>query len=59
MLAQLVFNVIVIDEVVNVAPPVDAVCVSPAAVRVRVPVASVDEGVFEWSADVLCRQTRH
>lgn len=40
-------------------PPVDAVCMSPAAVRVRVPMARVDEGVFERSADVLSRQSCH
>lgn len=37
--------------------PVYAVCVSPAPVRVRVSVPSVDERVFERSADVVGRQT--
>lgn len=32
---------------------------APAAVRVRVPVARVDERVLERSADVLGRQTGH
>lgn len=39
--------------------PVDVICVSPAPVRVRVPVSSVDEGVFERAADVLRGQTGH
>lgn len=39
--------------------PVDVICVSPAPVRVCVSVSSVDEGVFERSADVLRRQTGH
>lgn len=43
----------------EVYQPVDVIRVSPAAVRVRVPVSSVDEGVFERSADVLRGQSGH